>query len=152
MKSMLTCDYRFHPELVDLKEKRELLCAASEFLAKSLRAEVSALVLGFGDHFGERLAVNLSNQIKENKVELATPLSIIGAVESVVSDIQDLLKKREETSKNYVDEAWTADVITRHSALLARLIPIRTPDDKQPWDAKDATRRLPCLLVRSKLF
>ena len=79
-------------------------------------------------------------------------MSIIGAVESVVSDIQDLLKKREETSKNYVDEAWTADVITRHSALLARLIPIRTPDDKQPWDAKDATRRLPYLLVRSKLF
>lgn len=107
----------------------------------------------FGTHFEESYALSKSKDIKENKVELTSPLSIISMLEAATKDIGHLLKKSYEAGSKYVDEELTTDMIVRHSAILGRLIHIRTDkeresNDKEPWDAKNATKRLSYILCK----
>ena len=55
------------------------------------------------------------------------------------------MQTKEQGSK-YVSEESTTDIIVKHTALLGRLVPIRTDkeraDNKNDWDAKEATKRL----------
>ncbi|KAL7518609.1 hypothetical protein ACHAWX_003421, partial [Stephanocyclus meneghinianus] len=144
--------YRFHPELADLKEKCDLINAATTSLSNALRSKIAEVVRDFGTHFEESYAVSRSKAIEENRVELTSPLSIISTLEAATEDIGCLLDKAYEARSKYVDEALTSDLIVRHSALLGRLVCIRTDkeketNDKQPWDAKNATKRL-CYLLR----
>eukprot|EP00804_Cyclotella_cryptica_P025558 CCRYP_002821-RD/>CCRYP_002821-RD protein AED:0.06 eAED:0.06 QI:49/1/1/1/1/1/7/146/1058 len=142
---------RFHPELADLEEKRDLLNEATASLSKALRAVLAEIVKDFGNHFDESYAVSRSIEITKNKEELVSPLHIIGKLKEVTRDIQDLLNKTNEIGSRYLEEASTTDIIVRHSALLGRLIPIRTDkereaNDKHHWDRKDATRRMNYIL------
>ncbi|KAL7536603.1 hypothetical protein ACHAXR_008142 [Thalassiosira sp. AJA248-18] len=144
---------RFHPELVDLEGKRDLLIAASKSLSQALRNKLAEIVLLFGRRFNEGYAANRSKEIEGNKVELSSPLSIISAVEDVTQDMQDLFDETKKTRSTYVEEESASDLITRHSDLLGRLIYIRTSKEREakeslPWDAKEATLRLRFILAR----
>lgn len=126
-----------HPDIVEAKEKLDLLQAASDTLTKSLRQELAQVVLRFGRAFKEEFAANRSSSIEENRVELTTPLAIIDA-KALVRDIKDL---------ESVEEESTADLITTHSHFLGRLIPVRTEQERKEqgkgsWNAKEATKRL----------
>ncbi|KAL3823281.1 hypothetical protein ACHAXA_003429 [Cyclostephanos tholiformis] len=130
-----------HPELVELKERRDLLIAASEKLSQALRSKIAEFMRGFGHHFNEDAAANRSDLIEEKKVELgSSPQSIIDAVERASLDIKELLQNK---GSKYVSEENATNVIDRHADLLGRLVHIR-PDNKKsvPWDAKEATKRL----------
>jgi len=141
---------RSHPELVDLREKRELLIKASVSLSNSLRGKIAEVVRSFGTHFDEAYAFNRSEDIKKNRIDLTSPLSIISSVRAVVEDITTLLDETKNQGSRCVHEDRTSDLIVRHTALLGRLVPIR-PDNEQdgkssPWNAKEATRRLQFIL------
>ena len=141
---------RSHPELVDLREKRELLIKASVSLSNSLRGKIAEVVRSFGTHFNEAYAFNRSEDIEKNRIDLTSPLSIISSVRAVVEDITTLLDETKNQGSRYVHEDKTSALIVRHTALLGRLVPIR-PDNEQddkssPWNAKEATRRLQFIL------
>ena len=136
--------------MIDLQEKREMLNAASKNLSEALRQELSDMVQCFGRRFDEESAEMRSEEIKKNNIEFSSPLSIIGAVKQASLDIGVLLDNKRNGSK-YVSVESTSDVIIRHSALLGRLIPIRTDKERadkksDPWDAKGATKRLVFIL------
>lgn len=91
-----------------------------------------------------------SDKIKKNYTDFSSPLSIISATKQASLDIASLLEDKPNGSK-YVSEESTADVIVRHSTLLGRLIPIRTDKERadkksDPWDAKEAPKRLRFIL------
>lgn len=142
---------RSHPELVDLREKRELLIKALGSLSNSLRGKIAEVVRSFGAVFNEVYAFDRSKDIEENRVELTSPLSIISAVRAVVEDISSLFDDTKKQGSRYVHEDRTTDLIVRHTALLGRLVTIR-PDNERgvktspPWNAKEATRRLQFIL------
>jgi len=87
-----------------------------------------------------------SSGVLNNKEDLSSPLSIISIVEAVISDVKSLCDQAKEQGSKYVSEESTTDIIVRHTALLGRLVPIRTDkervDNKNDWDAKEATKRL----------
>lgn len=61
-------------------------------------------------------------------------------------DVKPLIKEKSKVVK-YPSEEGMTDLVVRHSFLLSRLIPIRTDKERedktsQPWDAKEATKRL----------
>lgn len=140
--------YRSHPELNQLRERLDLLAAASKKLAQALRSKLSETVLRFGRHFNEKYAATRSDIIEKDKAnDLSSPISIIDAVERAVLDISKLLSTTDEQRSKCVTEESATDVIVCHSTLLGRLVYIR-PDSIQdkknsdPWDAKEATKRL----------
>lgn len=138
--------------MIDLQEKRGMLDAASKSLSKALRRELSDIVQSFGRRFNEDSAVIKSREIERNTIEFSSPLSIIGATKQATLDISTLLDDKIYGSK-YVSEESTSDVVVRHSLLLGRLIPIRTGKERadhesQPWDAKEATKRLRFIIDR----
>jgi hypothetical protein len=148
----LLCFYRCHPELNQLRERLDLLAAASKKLAQALRSKLSETVLSFGRHFKEEYAATRSDLIEKDKAnDLSSPISIIDAVDRAVLDISKLLQTTEEQRSKYVSEESATDVIVRHSTLLGRLVYIRpeTIRDKKksdPWDAREATKRLRYIL------
>ena len=136
-----------HPDIVEAKEKLDLLQAASDTLTKSLRQELAQVVLRFGRDFQEEFAANRSSSIEENRVELTTPLAIIDATEALVRDIKDLMVESESRGSKLVEEESTADLITTHSHFMGRLISVRTEQERKEqgkgsWNAKEATKRL----------
>lgn len=139
-----------------------MLNKASQSLSKSLRGKIAEIVRSFGTHFKEVYAFNRSEDIEENRLELSSPLSIIGALREVVDDIRSLVDDTKKQGLKHVDEDRTTKLVMHHSALLARLIPIRPKNERDkvgnapiptnlpqnsPWNAKEATRRLKYLLV-----
>lgn len=147
--------YRCHPELNQLRERLDLLAAASKKLAQALRSKLSEAVLRFGRHFKEEYAATRSDLIEKDKAnDLSSPISIIDAVERAVLDISKLLNTTEEQKSKYVSEESATDVIVRHSTLLGRLVYIRPDSNKKnsdPWDAREAreaTKRLRYILDR----
>ncbi len=139
--------------MTDLQEKRDMLDAASKNLSKALRCKLSEIVQCFGRRFNEEYtAKERSVEIEENSTEFSSPLSIISATKEAILDIGDALDVKSIGSK-YVSEERTSRVIIDHSALLGRLIPIRTSKEQadkksKPWDAKEATNRLRFILNR----
>lgn len=127
-----------------MKEKRGLLDQASASLSKALRDALGDAVLEFGHDFKEEYAADRSLSIRKDKEDLSSPLVIIGAVIAAIEDIDSAFKSRTE---KYLSEENTEDIVFRNSALLGRLIHLRTPNEKAnkrslPWDGKEATRRL----------
>jgi hypothetical protein len=107
--------YRCHPELNQLRERLDLLAAASKKLAQALRSKLSEAVLRFGRHFKEEYAATRSDLIEKDKAnDLSSPISIIDAVERAVLDISKLLNTTEEQKSKYVSEESATDVIVRH--------------------------------------
>jgi hypothetical protein len=149
--------------MTDLKEKRDLLAATSKNLSKALRCELSNIVLSFGRHFDEDYYAGVrSREILADTTEFSSPLSMIGAVNNATLDIKSLFQDRDKINspvemKNkgakYLAEEGVFDVVVRHSILLSRLISIRTEKEREdvtsePWDAKEATKRLRFILDR----
>ena len=139
-----------HPELVDLREKRELLMKASGSLSNALRLKVAEVVQSFGTYFDEDYAFSRSEDIMKGD-DLTSPLNIISSVGAVVEDISTILDDTKNRGLRYVREDETSDLIVRHSTLLSRLVPIRPDNERDEnvstsWNAKEATRRLRFLL------
>ena len=139
--------------MVDLQERRDLLIAASKKLSQALRSEISETVRRFGLHFNEDSAALRSDAIEQHTVGLSSPIQVIDAVKRAKLDIKDLLKAAAEEGSKYVSEKSASDVIVRHSDLLGRLVYIRPDPDRakkksDPWDAKEATKRLVYILER----
>ena len=144
---------RSHPQVVDLQERRDLLIAASKKLSQALRSEISETMRRFGLHFNEDSAALRSAEIEKNTLDLSSPIQVIDAVKRAKLDIKDLLKAAAEEGSKYVSEKSASDVIVRHSDLLGRLVYIRPDSDRakkksDPWDAKEATKRLRYILDR----
>ena len=148
--------------MTDLQEKRDLLVATSKNLTRALRDELSNVVESFGRQFDEeRYAAIRSREIKTTSY-FSSPLSIINAVNKATSDINALFKEKGEGLDNisnepsiqakskdakYLPEEGVVNLVLRHDLLLSRLITIRSEEDRnnktsQPWDAKEATKRL----------
>lgn len=149
----MLCFYRCHPELNQLRERRDLLASASKKLAQALRSKLSETVLSFGRHFKEEYAATRRSDLieKDKANDLSSPISIIDAVDRAVLDISKLLQTTEEQRSKYVSEESATDVIVRHSTLLGRLVyirpdPIRDKKKSDPWDAREATKRLRYIL------
>lgn len=149
--------------MTDLKEKRDLLAATSKNLSKALRCELSNIVISFGRHFDEDYYAGVrSREILEDTTEFTSPLSIIGAVKDAALNIKSLFDDRDKINSpvemrnkgsKYLAEKGVFDVVVRHSILLSRLISIRTEKEREdktsePWDAKEATKRLRFILDR----
>lgn len=120
---------------------------ASKQLSNDLRIEIAKIVRRFGIHFDERYSDMRAEDIEENRVELSSPLRIIDAVTAVASDGKALLKDTRQHGSKYVSEISTSELVERHSWGLGRLINMRTEKEREsknsdPWDAKEATRRL----------
>ena len=142
---------QYHPELIDLRKKRELLMKASKSLSNDLRGRIAEVVRTFGTNFNEVHAFNRSEDIQKNTDELTSPLSIINSVRTVVEDITVLLDDTKNHGSKYVQEDDTSCLIVKHSALLGRLVPIRPDNERDDnmsstWNAKEATRRLRFIL------
>ena len=116
--------------MIDLQEKRDMLDAASKNLSKALRCELSEIVQCFGRRFNEEdTAVIRSEEIEKNNTDFSSPLSIISATKQAILDIGDVLDDKSNGSK-YVSKERTSDIIVDHSALLGRLVPIRTDKER----------------------
>jgi hypothetical protein len=142
-----------HPQLVDLQERRNLLIAATEKLKQALLSEIAEKVRRFGLHFNEDSAAIRSDEIEKNRVGLSSPIKVIDAVTRAKLDIKNLLQAAAEEGSKYVSEESASDVIVRHSDLLGRLVYIRPDSDEakkksDPWDAKEATKRLAYIFLR----
>lgn len=142
---------QYHPELIDLRNKRELLLKASKSLSNDLRGRIAEVVRTFGTNFNEAHAFNRSEDIQKNTDEWTSPLSIINSVRTVVEDIAVLLDDTKNHGSKYVHEDDTSCLIVKHSALLGRLVPIRPDNERDDnmsstWNAKEATRRLRFIL------
>lgn len=89
-----------HPEMADLKEKLDLLVAASDNLLQALRCELADIVESFGHHFDEDDADIRRDAILEDTTELPSPLKMINAVKELTSDIKGLFEERSKRSMN----------------------------------------------------
>mmetsp|Transcript_3022 Transcript_3022/g.8731 ORF Transcript_3022/g.8731 Transcript_3022/m.8731 type:complete len:1063 (+) Transcript_3022:1610-4798(+) len=141
----------YHPEIVELKEKRDLLDKASKSLSKALRKKLSDEVLDFGSLFKEEYAADRSYVILKENGDLSSPLVIISTVLAAIDDIESAFDSI--TENHYLTEEATEGIIICHSTLLGRLVPIRTTAEKEdkrgtPWDKKEASRRLRDILKR----
>lgn len=142
--------FSYHPEISELKEKHRLLDKASTSLSKTLRDKLADEVLEFGRLFNEEYAVDRSRRIRKDDIELSSPLVIINGVQAAVNDIESAI---DTSTTGYLSEEATEKIIHCHSALLGRLVAIRTPNEKadkrsSPWDVKNATKRLQDILKR----
>lgn len=158
---MLTFN-RFHPEMTDLQEKRDMLVATSKKLTRALRDELSKVVESFGHPFDEERYAGIRSKEIETTSYFSSPLSIINAVNKATSDIESLLKEEDKGSRNFFQdlliqtkskdpkkfsEENVIELVLSHDLLFSRLISIRSEDERndkssQPWDAKEATNHL----------
>lgn len=141
---------RYHPDLLQLAERKEMLNAASKSLAKSMRSELADMIDEYGDKFGVQKAYNRARNIRGDDIDLSTPFVTIGYVSNVVERLEKILP----SLGGKVNEEETEDAILDFSALLGGLVRIRTSTEKNSkkdtWDAKIATRMLSDIYKRFK--
>lgn len=134
----------YHPELLELKEKLDMLLSASKSLAEGMREKIAQTIDQFGTKFSEPCAFNRSQLILDKSWPLSSPLSIISLIQSAACDIEASLSSASKLGQKYAPEEIIEEIVVRYSELMGKLIYIRSSKekkDKDPWDAKDSTRR-----------
>jgi len=134
---------RYHPDIVKMEEKRGMLQAMSSALAESIRDGIANEVEKFGDLFQVDRAKSRARLIRKDKVDLNTPLSIIGYINATIEDVTEILP---HLSGGKVTEEDTERVILERSAILSGLFEIRTDPEKErnprSWNRTSATKHL----------
>ena len=140
--------YRHHPDLVPLQERRDALRQASSSLATSMRNTLASEIEEFGDAFDVDRAMSRSRSIQRDTVHLKSPLLIIRYVMETVNDLKSIL----QDARGKVAEEDAERVVLARSEVLGGLVEIRTDPEKREsptsWDAKDATKRLGDISIR----
>jgi hypothetical protein len=133
----------YHPDLVELKEKQELLQNVSCGLTVSIRDAIATEVENFGDLFHVHRAQNKARRIRDDKVDLMSPLVIIRYINDTIKDVTSILP---ELKGDKVIEEDARRVVLDKDAILSGLFKIRTDpeieENPRSWDRTSATKHL----------
>ena len=126
-------DIRYHPELVDLREKIECMVRANKSRARQMRTSLADLILNLktlpeGGETHERSELIRKDEIPDFKY----PFGVLTAAQGAYDDIGKLLADRQVTEES------VEDLVVAHSSIISKVIPIREEEKKSHhhWDWK----------------